>query len=150
MYEYNQTTPYNHYEIDNRQTEQLLKDMTKAINDEFAAIQYYTQLAKLAPNEQFRQAVLGVRQDEIRHFSSFARSYTELTGDYPKISLDVDLPKSFKKGVRESIKDEAETVPFYQSIASRVPNPMIQNRFLRAANDEQRHAQIFQSINSYL
>lgn len=143
---YYQPFSFDQNEFDPRQNQQLLKDITKAINDEFQAVQYYTRLAELAPNKQFRQAVLGVRQDEIKHFHWFSRAYLELSGKYPSITLGVELPGSFKRGIRDSIKDEQETVPFYRSIASQVGNQQIQQRFQRAANDEQRHAQIFSQI----
>ena len=133
-----------------RENQKPIQEINKAINDEFNAIHYYTRLAELAPNEQFRQGILGVRQDEIRHFSGFSRSYFELTGHFPNISLNVDLPASFKKGIHHSIKDEKGTVPFYKEIASKITNPKIQNRFLRAAADEQRHYELFSNVKSYL
>lgn len=140
----------NHSDSIFRENQNLIQDINKAINNEFSAIHYYTRLAELAPNEQFRQGVLDVRQDEIRHFSRFSRSFLELTGHFPNISLKVDLPESFKKGIQHSIKDEKGTVPFYKEIASKITNPQIQNRFLRAAADEQRHYELFSNMKSYL
>lgn len=128
------------------QAQPVLKDVAKAVNDEFQAIQFYTRLAELAPNSQIRQAILSIRQDEIKHFHWFSRDYVELSGKYPPIKLGVQLPGSFQGGVRESIKDEQETVPFYRRIASQISRPQIQQHFMRAAEDEQRHAQIFSQI----
>jgi rubrerythrin len=143
--------PYSKYpETGFRESEKLLNDVNKAINDEFDAIHYYTHLAELAPNKQFREKILGIRQDEIRHFAGFSRSYVEMTGKFPVLSLKVNLPHSFKQGIFESIKDEKKTVPFYKEIASKITFPQIQNRFLREAADEQRHYQLLSEIKSYL
>lgn len=128
--------------------QQLLKDIEKAVNDEFQAVQFYTRLAELAPHQNDRTTILAVRQDEIKHFYRFSNDYFELSGQYPQISLQVPLPGNYRSGVQESIKEEQDTVPFYQSIASQITNPRIKGHFLRAANDEQRHAQIFSQIAS--
>ncbi|WP_254871229.1 ferritin-like domain-containing protein [Bacillus sp. Marseille-Q1617] len=103
---------------------------------------------KLAPDNNARQAILGIRQDEIRHFNAFSQVYLELTGRYPRIDLvkPRDLPTNYRQGIRESIKDESETVPFYLSIANRLTEPRAKRRFTRAAYDEQRHAQILRNV----
>ncbi|XJZ27999.1 ferritin family protein [Bacillota bacterium Lsc_1132] len=140
---YYQPFSYEPNEYEGRQPQKVLREIAKAINDELQAVQYYTRLAELAPNNQFRQAVLAIRQDEIKHLHWFSRVYQELSGKYPPITLGVELPGSFKRGVRDSIKDEQEAAPFYRRIAAQISNQQISQRFLRAANDEQRHAQIF-------
>ncbi len=129
---------------------QLLQDMNKAINDEFQAIHYYTELAKLAPSQQWRRTVLAIRQDEIKHFYWFSNAYKQLSAKFPKLSLKTTLPASFKSGVRDSINEERDTVPFYRRLASRITDPQIRDQFLSAANDEQRHSEIFSRINSAL
>ena len=100
-----------YWEDDTRLDEQLLRDINKAVNDEFSAIHYYTCLAELAPNNQFQQAILGIRQDEIKHFDWFSKAYYDLSGSYPQISLNIKLPNTFQEGVSESIKDEEK--PFH-------------------------------------
>lgn len=145
---YNQPYSFGSNEQEQRPHQQVTKEIAKAINDEFQAIQYYTRLAELAPNKQFRQAVLAIRQDEIKHFHWFSRAYLELSGKYPPLVLGVELPGSFKPGVRESMRDEQETAVFYRGLASQISNQKISQRFLRASNDEQRHAQIFSQIAS--
>ncbi|MGM0750992.1 MAG: ferritin-like domain-containing protein [Bacillota bacterium] len=145
---YNQY-PYYFENHDDRQIDrQLRRDIQKAINDEFKAISYYTQLAELAPNDTAKQAILGIRQDEIRHFNGFTQSYLQLTGRYPSINLvnPRDLPSNYRQGIRESIKDESETVSFYLSISNRLTEPRAKRRFLRAAYDEQRHAEILRNL----
>jgi rubrerythrin len=141
--------PYEDMSEFQRQIDETLRrDIRKAINDEFKAISYYTKLAEMAPDNNARQAILGIRQDEIRHFNAFSQSYLSLTGGYPRINLVTpgDLPSNYRQGVRESIQDEAETVQFYLSIANRLSDPRAKRRFIRAAYDEQRHASTLRSL----
>lgn len=145
-YFYYDQDPYGYY----RQNQKLIQDIGKAVQDEFNAIHYYTKLAELTTNTEFRNLILRVRQDEIKHFHRFAKIYTDLTKKYPHITLNHTLPTSFKQGIRESIRDEQETVPFYRSIAARLSNQKHKNTVMQAANDEARHFKVFSNINSYL
>jgi rubrerythrin len=123
------------------------RDIQKAINDEYTAIQYYTRLAQLAPIDKAKEEILGIRQDEIRHFYQFTKSFYQLSGKYPKLNIfNQQFPNSYRQGLRESIRDETETAPFYFSIASRTNDLRIKRRFTQAAFDEQRHAQILQRL----
>ena len=133
-----------------RNDPRLFQDINRAINDKFSAIHYYTRLAEMAPSEPFRQYILAVRQDEINHYGNFSNAYFELTKRYPQVSKAVDLPKNYKQGIRNSIKAERQTVPFYMNIAQRVTNPNMKEMFIRTANDEQRHYRILSNLNSYL
>ncbi len=133
-----------------RQDQQLFQDINKAINAKFSAIHYYTRLAEIAPNEPFRQYILAIRQDEINNYGNFSNAYFELTKQYPLVSNAIDLPKDYKQGIRKSIKAERQTAPFYIDIAQRISNPNIKGVFIKAANDEHRHYQIFSNLNSYL
>jgi rubrerythrin len=45
----------------------LANDIRKAIIGEVHAYNFYQRLAKLAPNEQYRQIILSIQQDEARH-----------------------------------------------------------------------------------
>lgn len=134
---------YQPEEYHYRQQGQLLNDIEKAVNDEFQAVQYYTTLAELVPNPNARTAILAIRQDEIKHFYRFSNAYFQLSRRYPHLLLKVELPSNFNSGVRNSIQEEQATVPFYQRIASQLTNQRIREQVLQAANDEQRHAQIF-------
>ncbi len=140
---------YNYYEEDIRQNQGLIRDINRAANDEYQAIQYYSALANMAPNNQIKQIILAIRQDEIRHLNAFSRSFHRLTGGYPNLTLQ-EPPKSFRQGIRESIKDEGQTPAFYRSIASRTTDEPTRRRFLQAAMDEARHEQLFRQMANQL
>ncbi|MDP4164144.1 MAG: ferritin-like domain-containing protein [Bacillota bacterium] len=147
---YYQQDGFENYDYAERQNQKVLREINKALNDEFKAIHYYTRLAELAPNSQFKKAILGIRQDEIKHFGWFSTAYFKLSGKYPTLVLGAELPSTFKSGIRASIKDEQETVPFYQALSSQISDVQTKQRVLRAAGDEHRHAQIFNQINTSL
>ena len=57
-----------------RQNDKLIRDIEKAINGEFSAINCYAKLANMAPNTAERNQILEIRNDEIKHFHQFVRS----------------------------------------------------------------------------
>ena len=50
------------------------------------------------------------------------------------------LPKSFKSGALAALKDEQETVEFYNRVARETTIPFISHQFRSDAFDEQNHA----------
>ena len=130
---------YDYYNL-TRQTNKLVADIEKAINGEYSAIKCYAQLAKLAPNEEVRTRILEIRQDEMNHFQTFAKIYTDLTGRQPKPKVIEECPNQYKDGLEFALKDEQEAVDFYLKIADEATNQNIKEAFRRAAADEQNHA----------
>ncbi|AIE58854.1 MULTISPECIES: ferritin-like domain-containing protein [Bacillaceae] len=133
--------PYSdYYELSNRQNDKLVKDIEKAINGEYSAIQCYEKLANLAPSSKERNQILEIRQDEIRHFQQFTQIYVSLTGRQPKYKLIEECPNTYKEGLEFAFLDEQETVDFYLDISEQTSDPYIKGVFHRASADEQNHA----------
>ncbi|MGE7765068.1 ferritin-like domain-containing protein [Peribacillus sp. NPDC096540] len=132
---------YETYEDDwSRQQNQLLRQLEKAINGEYSAIQCYEKLAQLAPDEKQRKQIIEIREDEVKHFQSFAQIYTSLTGVQPQPKVTEPCPESYKAGLEFAIRDEQETVDFYLEVADGAADRSIRKAFRRAAADEQNHA----------
>lgn len=119
---------------------QLISDIAKAINGEYSAIICYEQLAKLAPNEEARNQILEIRQDEIRHYQSFSQIYVSLTGKQHTPQITEQCENTYTAGLRASFKDEQKTTDFYLDIADKTNDPYIKEVFRRASSDEQNHA----------
>lgn len=132
----------NGYEGDwNRQQDQLIRQVEKAINGEYTAIQCYENLAALAPDERQRKQILEIRDDEIKHFQTFTRIYNSLTGRQPQPKMtETCLFDSYAAGLEFAIEDEQETVDFYLEVADGAADRTIRKAFRRAVADEQNHA----------
>lgn len=120
--------------------DQLIRDVTNALNGEFNAIRVYEHLAQLAPNEEVRKRILEIRRDEMRHYQGYANTYMYLTGKQPSPKMTEPLPKNFKSGVLAAFKDEQDTVDFYNRVARETTIPFISHQFRSDASDEQNHA----------
>ncbi|MBN6888963.1 rubrerythrin [Cytobacillus horneckiae] len=126
--------------LDFRNNQELIMDISKAIDGEYSAINCYKKLQQLAPNEKARTVIKEIRQDEKRHFKSFNRIYTQLTGQSHSPQLNNQCPNSYKSGLDFSFNDEQHSVDFYLEIADKAVDPYIKEQFNRAAKDEQNHA----------
>lgn len=133
--------PYSHYyEFMSRQNDQLIKDIEKAINGEYSAVQCYAKLANLAPTQKEKNRILEIRQDEIKHLHHFTQIYVNLTGKQPMPKMTEQCPNTFKEGLEFAFVDEQQTVDFYLEISDRANDPQIKEAFRRASADEQNHA----------
>ncbi|MEB2300352.1 ferritin-like domain-containing protein [Lysinibacillus xylanilyticus] len=119
---------------------QLVNDIQKAINGEYSAIVCYEKLAKMAPTEDEKNRILEIQKDEKRHLEEFSKIYTTLTGSKPSYQITEECPDDYRAGIEFAFKDEQETVDSYLDIADQANDPMIKERFRRAAADEQTHA----------
>lgn len=119
---------------------EVINDISKAINGEYHAIYCYEILSNQAPNTEIKNRILEIRNDEIRHYHTFAQIYISLTGNQPTPKITKQCPNNYKSGVLAAFIDEQETVDFYHQIARKYNNAAIRNAFTQASADEQNHA----------
>ncbi|MFP5110372.1 ferritin family protein [Neobacillus sp. C211] len=133
--------PYtNYYDALYRQNNKLIRELEKAINGEYNAINCYEKLANLAPNEKEKSRILEIRQDESKHYQQFDQIYTRLTGRKPQPKISEECPAVYLNGLEFALQDEQTTVDFYMEVADGTSDPTIKEAFQRAAADEQNHA----------
>lgn len=121
----------------------LIRDIEKAANGEYHAIQTYERLLQLAPTAEDRDVISKILEDERKHFASFTTIYRQFTGNAPALTPIHQLPASFIPGIISSIADELEDSKFYQNMSEHVMDGTLRRIFLNASHDEQRHATWF-------
>lgn len=129
-------TPYAYFPTDT----QLIGDIERAVNGEYSAVKCYAQIARKARNDEERNQILEIRNDEKRHFREFSHIYTQLTGRQPSPKVIESCPEEYCQSLDFALKDEQKTVDFYLDISEKGIDPFIKEMFRRAAQDEQNHA----------
>jgi rubrerythrin len=133
--------PYtNYHDALFRQSNKLISDVEEAINGEYSAINCYARLANLTSNENEKNRILEIRQDEIKHYNQFVQIYVGLTGRQPQPKIAEGCPDIYLEGLEFAIQDEQKTVDFYMEVSDDSTNKHIKEVFRRAAVDEQNHA----------
>ncbi len=126
----------------------FISDLATAINDEYEAAKFYTELAAIAPCEEARDFILHARDDEKKHYSMFCRLYLELTGRQPVVSEpNIQMP-AFCTGVMKSVKDELEAAEMYREMLLATTSMRVRDIMFVAMTDEMEHATRFTFVYS--
>nr|WGD89287.1 ferritin family protein [Bacillus subtilis] len=131
---------YYPYPVPYREDPVLIRNLQKAINGEFSAIQCYRKLAELAHSDEVRKQIEEIRRDEIRHLREFSTLYGSITSKHIMPKQTEECPDNFTRGLDAAFKDKQETVDFYLRAAEETSNLKAKGVFTRARRDEQNHA----------
>lgn len=139
----------NQNAIQHSSNREIINDLSKAINGEYQAIYYYEILANQARNPEIKNRLLEIRNDEMRHYQTFAQIYISLTGNQPTPQITKQCSRDYKGGVLAAFIDEQETVDLYHENARKYNNELIRNAFTQASADEQKPAVWFLYFMNY-
>ncbi len=124
---------------------ELLDEISKAAIGEAQAYNFYRRLAELATNEQQRQVILQVQQDEAMHYGWFTTFLRRLGVQELNIPA-VELPVEFKAGLKMAINNELNAAALYENISYKAKSKLVSLHFLHASHDEKGHASAFQTM----
>ena len=121
--------------------EHLVRDIRRAIEGEMAAIAVYESLLSMAPNEESRENLTHIRDDEKKHLLGFSNIYRGLTGTQPSPGRP-PIPQfaTYFEGLKDAYYDELEAAEFYRSILLSTCDPRIGTVVFEAMTDEMEHA----------
>ncbi|WP_418790810.1 ferritin family protein [Phosphitispora sp. TUW77] len=126
----------------------FINDLAAAINGEYKAIKFYTELAAIAPCKEAREFIIYARDDEKKHYQMFCRLYLELTGRHPVVAEPHIQMPDFCTGVMESVNDELEAADMYRGMLLSTTNIAIRDIMFEAMTDELEHATRFTFVYS--
>lgn len=129
---------------------QALKLITDAVSGETEDRQFYGYLLSVAPSEEDKSIITGIRDDEIGHFSLFRRIYSDLTGQIlpPPGNVTFEQPASWCAGIARAIKGEQGAVRRYRQILFAMQNRVHINMMTGIITDEIRHGILYNYIFS--
>lgn len=142
MYVYHPYAPY----ICPEASAPFIRELERAIDGEYSAINCYEQLARMAPSQEQRDTICEIRNDEIRHYHQFTELYARLTGRMHTPRLIEECPNQYRAGLLFAFRDEQNTVDFYNRLSDEAPDLDIRDMFRRISADEQQHAVWFLSF----
>ncbi|MGE5397884.1 MAG: ferritin family protein [Chitinophagales bacterium] len=133
--------PYDDYVCP--ETNQALET---SMRGEAAAIKFYAYLAEMAPDQDQRETILKIRNDEIRHLKNFQAAYCCRTGctyHYPE--PNVEPPRSYCDGLQQAFNDEQEAYEFYK-INMFCNEGRVKKAYNDALLDEAEHGRWFNNL----
>ncbi|WP_088042852.1 ferritin family protein [Bacillus sp. EAC] len=141
MYSYQHQNYY--YDYYRQLNPKLEKDIETAINLKYNAINCFAQLAQQTNNKTTKANIIGIREDDSRHYEAFQSIYRLLTGRTIEAKITQVCPKTFAEGIEFAFINEQAASRFYLQIADQTTNQTVKNVFYRAAIEDGIHANWF-------
>lgn len=116
-----------------------------AVNGEKEDELFYNYLLSVAPNQEAKNIITGIRDDERKHNQMFRKIYRELTGKIlpPPQNVEFNKPKSYCDGVRTAMLGELAAVQRYRRILFGMQRRTHINMVTEIITDELRHATLY-------
>ncbi|MCM3079386.1 ferritin-like domain-containing protein [Brevibacillus invocatus] len=127
------------------QTQIALRLIQEAIGDERHDELFYDYLISVAPTEQEKQVIAGIRDDERKHRRWFRQIYTELTGQQPPAMEERETfqkPESYLDGIEKALMGELKAFEKYRVIYQNIP-ARYRDAIFEIMTDEMKHASYY-------
>lgn len=122
-----------------------LKLIQNAISGEREDELFYDYLIKVAPNQEAKNIITGIRNDERKHNAMFRKMYPQLAGKpIPTMAGETfEKPKSYCDGIRKALMGELNAVRNYRMILFAMQKRVHINMLVEIITDELRHAALY-------
>lgn len=113
-----------------------------SISDEAEDEAMYEALINIAPNEEAKEIITSIRNDEKIHNRLLREIFVELTGVVLPANTEVfNQPKiTYIDGIRKAFMGELKAVEKYREILAYMPTKELYNKILYIMTDEMKHA----------
>lgn len=120
--------------------QQVLGALLAGIKGEASAVDFYSRLAKSAPNRRHKKAIQQALEDKQIHLRQFTDLFVTLTGHNPQYHFDQVDFQSYREGLQKAYETEVEDYHAYRNSYLLTQNLPVGNVFFRAFADELEHA----------
>ncbi len=127
-----------------------LQLIREAVSGEREDQMFYSYLISIAPTQEDKKIITGIRNDEMKHFGLFRQIYFELTGQMisPSQQGEFKRPSSYCQGIKQALLGELAAVEKYRKILFALQNRRHINMLTEIITDELRHANLYNLLYS--
>jgi mannose-6-phosphate isomerase-like protein (cupin superfamily)/rubrerythrin len=126
--------------------QQVHEALLAGIKGEASAVDFYSRLAKFAPNQRHKKAIMQALEDKQIHLRQFTDLFVTLTGQRPQYQFDRVEFQSYREGLKKAYETEVEDYHSYRNSYLLTQNLPVGNVFFRAFSDELEHATRFEYL----
>lgn len=130
--------------------ENALTLIQEALTGESEDRAFYTYLSENAPDEEAREIINGIRDNEINHFDLFRRLYFDITGEIlpENNNGEFEPPENFCDGIKRALLGEQNAVQKYRQILYAMRPRIHINIMIEIITDEIRHGILYNYLYS--
>ena len=113
-----------------------------SVEDENQDAAMYDVLIKLAPNQEAKDTIASIRDDEKIHSKLLREIFTEITGVVLPVNTETtNYPKlTYIDGIKKAFMGELDAVEKYRELLLYMPSKELYNKVLYIMTDEIKHA----------
>lgn len=106
---------------------------------------FYDYLISVAPNQQEKNIIASIRDDEKKHNMMFRRIYKDLTGMEVEVEEEEEFekPSSYLEGIKRALFGELKAVERYRVIRQGLPNRYYRDMLFEIITDELKHSSLY-------
>jgi rubrerythrin len=146
-YGYTSYMPFQHVALEGY--EDRIKVVIRMIQEGIAGERrdelFYDYLIEKAPNEQEKQVIAGIRDDERKHRRLFRQLYEQLAGQRPGLRGEDEAfqpPESYLAGIEQALFGELKAFERYRVIYKYIPL-QYRDTVFEIMTDELKHASYY-------
>lgn len=126
-----------------------LQLIRESVPDELEDSMFYNYLISIAPTQEDKDIITGIRNDEMKHFGLFRQIYYQLTGQLlPEPRVRVTRPASYCQGLKKALLGEVAAVARYRRILYALQDRRQINILTEIITDEIRHSSLYNFLYS--
>ena len=113
-----------------------------SINDEVEDAAMYETLITIAPDNEAKEIIKNIRDDELIHNKLLREIFTKLTGVIlpPNTKTETYDKKDYLDGIKNAFMGELKAVEKYREILTYMPTKELYNKLFYIMTDEMKHA----------
>lgn len=106
---------------------------------------FYDYLINVAPNQESKNIIGSIRDDEMKHNRMFRKIYYDITRKTlpANENINFEKPKSYCDGIKKALNGELGAVQRYRMILFALQNRVHINMLTEIITDELRHANLY-------
>ena len=111
---------------------------------------FYEYLSSVAPSEEDRDIIAGIKNDEMKHFKLFRQLYFDITGEKlpPAQVVPFEQPATYCEGLKKALMGEQNAVVRYRKVLFAMRNRRHINIVTEIITDELRHLGLYNYLFS--
>ncbi len=122
-----------------------LELIKEAVSGEREDELFYDYLISVAPNQEEKNIIASIRDDEKKHNMMFRRIYKDITGTEVEITEEevFEKPSSYLDGIKRALFGELKAVEKYRVIRQGLPNRYYRDMLFEIITDEIKHSSLY-------
>jgi rubrerythrin len=150
MFNIHETASSPSVKIKSKDLQDALGLIKEAVSGESEDRLFYEYLISVAPNDEEKNLIKGIRDDEVKHFGYFRDLYKDLTGSTLPATSNGEFkkPKSYCEGLKDALLGEQRAVRKYRKILAVLTERSQINKLIEIITDELRHGIIYNYLYS--